>query len=69
MTNHSTGQPGGKTPPSENAKPENEQTRDEGKLQEELEDTFPASDPPSSSAPETSIGWDDQKSKAPVGKP
>ena len=38
----------------------------ESNLEKSLEDTFPASDPPASSSPTQSVGWDvpeDQKKK------
>lgn len=49
-------------PADKSAPPVEEHRKSKGedpKLEKALEDTFPASDPPSQSSPGTSVGWDE----------
>lgn len=45
------------SPPAEGKRPSQGKATEES-LEEALEDTFPASDPPSQSSPGQSVGWD-----------
>ncbi|RKK04768.1 hypothetical protein EBE87_06090 [Pseudoroseomonas wenyumeiae] len=40
------------------ANPEKSKKENEQMVEKSLEDTFPASDPPSSGSPSKSVGWD-----------
>jgi hypothetical protein len=43
------------------ANPEKDAKQNENVLEKALEDTFPASDPPSSSSPTQAVGWEEPK--------